>query len=67
LQNSRFKEFEGDYIKSLNNDNEIVFSVKSIDLSEKYKAGSCIILIDDIEKTQIEIPVLFLGDSEVKK
>lgn len=67
VSNVLFKEFEGDYIKSLNNDNEIVFSVKSVDLSKKYKAGSCIISIDDTEKTQIEIPVLFLGDSEVKK
>jgi hypothetical protein len=61
-----FKEFEGD-IKPSNNDNEIAFSVKSVDLSEKYKAGSCIITIEDMEKTQIEVPVLFLGDTEVEK
>jgi hypothetical protein len=66
VSNVLFKEFEGDYIKPSNNDNEIVFSVKSVDLSQKYKAGSCIISIDDTEKTQIEIPVLFLGDREVK-
>jgi hypothetical protein len=67
ISNVLFKEFEGNYIKSLNNDNEIVFSVKSIDLSEKYKAGSCIIIIEDMDKTQIEVPVLFVGNSEVKK
>jgi hypothetical protein len=66
VSNVSFKEFEGDYIKPLNNSNEVIFSVQSVDLSEKYKAGSCIISIDDTEKTQIEIPVLFLGDREMK-
>ena len=64
-----FENFEGVYVVSPSNEGgkEVLFSVKSVDLEGKYKAGACVVVIEDANKTQIQIPVLFIGITNFEK